>query len=139
LQGTPIVTLQDRIQRPRWALSVYGLVRTALSSERALMAWMSTAVALYSFGLTITNFADYLAARGGAASSPVGPARLGLFLILLGMVGLALGIIEHRRRLRRMHQLGLPRVSLWSLPVAGALALLVIGAVTLIEVGPGVL
>jgi putative membrane protein len=139
VRNIPRLTLEDRLQRRVWVLSVYALVRTALSSERSLMAWMRTAVTLYTFGFTITKFADYLAAQGSAAASPTGPARLAAILILLGIFGLTLGVVDHLRRMRRMYQLGLPRISAVSLPVASSLALLITGAAALVWVAPGVI
>ena len=57
-------------------LSVFALVRTAFSSERALMAWMRTSVSLYSFGFTITKFMDYLERPGEGSRFSEGPRRL---------------------------------------------------------------
>ena len=116
------------------ALSAFALVRTAFSSERALMAWMRTSVSLYSFGFTITKFVDYLERQGEGGQFSEGPRRLGLALICMGILVLVLATVEHLRRLVRMKQLGLPRVSRFPLPVAAAAALFVIGTATLIGI-----
>ena len=116
------------------ALSAFALVRTAFSSERALMAWMRTSVSLYSFGFTITKFVDYLELQGEANQFSEGPRRLGLALICMGILVLVLAAVEHVRRLAKMKQLGLPPVSRFPLPVAVAAALFVIGSVTLMGI-----
>ncbi len=115
-------------------LSIYALVRTAFSSERALMAWMRTSVSLYSFGFTITKFVDYLERQGEGGHFPAGPRRLGLILICMGILVLVLAAAEHLRRLAKMKQLGLPPVSRFPLPVAATAMLFVIGTATLIGI-----
>ena len=115
-------------------LSVFALVRTAFSSERALMAWMRTSVSLYSFGFTITKFVDYLERQGEGGQFSEGPRRLGLALICMGILVLVLAVAEHLRRLAKMTRLGLPPISRFPLPVAAAAALFVIGTATLIGI-----
>lgn len=116
------------------ALSTLALARTAFSSERSLMAWMRTSVSLYSFGFSITKFADYLENQGQGSQFAEGPRRLGLALFCMGILVLVVAAAEHWQRLSRMKQLGLPTVSRFPLPVAGAAALFVIGATTLIGI-----
>jgi putative membrane protein len=115
-------------------LSAFALVRTAFSSERALMAWMRTSVSLYSFGFTITKFVDYLEHHGEGSQLSEGPRRLGLALICMGILVLVLAVAEHLRRLAKMTRLGLPPISRFPLPVAAAAVLFVIGTATLIGI-----
>ena len=63
---------------------------------------------------------------------PAGLRRLGLTLIVMGVAALALAMLEHLNRIRRMGQLGLPSTSHFPLSVAAATALLVIGIAILI-------
>jgi len=111
---------------------ILALIRTAHASERALMAWIRTAVSLYTFGFSITKFIDYLELKEAGIDLPVGFRRLGLALITMGMVALALAIVEHLKRVKRMRQLGLPPTSRYALPVGAATALLLTGIMTLI-------
>jgi putative membrane protein len=115
-------------------LSVFALVRTAFSSERALMAWMRTSVSLYSFGFTISKFVDYLERQGEGSQCSEGPRRLGLALICMGILVLVLAAVEHVRRIVKMKQLGLPPISRFPLPVAAAAALFIIGTAALIGI-----
>ena len=115
-------------------LSVFALVRTAFSSERALMAWIRTFVSLYSFGFAITKFGDYLERQGKDSHFSEGPRRLGLALICMGILVLVLAAAEHLRRLWKMKQLGLPSISRFPLPVAAAAVLFVIGTATVIGI-----
>ncbi len=116
-------------------LGVYALVRTALSSERSLMAWIRTSASLYAFGFSITKFLDYLEKQQEGAGSSAGLHRLGIAIIYIGILGLVLAAVEHLQRLKKMKQLGLPTISLISLPVVATTALLLIGIAVLISIG----
>ena len=116
-------------------LGVYALVRTALSSERSLMAWIRTSTSLYAFGFSITKFIDYLGAQRDVTVSSTGLYRLGFAIICIGILGLVLAAVGHMQRLKKMKRLGLPKVSLISLPVVATIALLLIGIATLLSIG----
>ena len=116
-------------------LGVYALVRTALSSERSLMAWIRTSTSLYAFGFSITKFIDYLGAQRDVTVSSTGLYRLGFAIICIGLLGLVLAAVGHMKRLKKMKRLGLPKVSLISLPVVATIALLLIGIATLLSIG----
>jgi putative membrane protein len=130
------ITARDRAERSVWALSMYALIRTAFSSERALLAWVRTSVSLYSFGFTIAKFGNYLEARDGDGAYVASTARVGLILVCLGILALGLGMIEHAKRVRRMRGMGMPRTSRISLPLMASGVLLVIGTATLIGIVP---
>ena len=112
-------------------LARFALVRTALSSERSLMAWIRTSVSLYTFGFSIATFAGYLQGRSGSVQLLPSIRRLSLVFICLGILSLMLAAIEHVSRLRRMKELGLPDISRNSLPMVASMLLLGIGLITL--------
>ena len=118
-------------------LTVLALDRTAYSSDRSVMAWMRTSVSMYTFGFTITKFMDYLGEQEDGAGYAGGLGRLGLVLILIGILSLVLAIIEHLKRLRIMKRLGLEDPSRMHLPIVGAALLLAIGITTLIGLVAG--
>lgn len=81
--------------------------RTALSSDRTLMSVVRTSLSLIAFGFTIFQFfhkvSDTYIAGG---LPPEAPRRFGLALIVLGVIMLTFGILNHRsetseRRKRR--------------------------------------
>jgi putative membrane protein len=113
-------------------LSALALDRTAYSSERSVMAWMRTSVSMYAFGFTIIKFIDYLRKQEDGAAYAEGLGRLGLVLILIGIMSLVLAIIEHLKRVRTMKRLGLEDPSRMHLSIVGAALLLVVGITTLI-------
>ena len=115
-------------------LSVLALARTAMSSERSLMAWMRASVSLYSFGFSITKFMDYLEQQAAGTQHSGGLRNLGLVLIAMGILALGLAAAEHIKRIRTMKRLGLPTVSRLSLPACATLALLAIGMLTLFAI-----
>ena len=110
-----------------------ALVRTALSSEQTLMSWVRTSLSLSTFGFSIANFFQYLV---GQADSPftAGPRRLGIALILLGVVVLVVAAVEHVLRIRGLKRQGLPADASSFLPMGSAAAMLAIGLVALVSV-----
>ncbi len=116
-------------------LGTYALVRTSLSSERSLMAWIRTSSSLYAFGFSITKFLDYLGKQQEVTGSSRGLHRLGFTIICIGILGLVLAAVGHLQRLKKMKRLGLPTVSLISLPVVATTALVLIGIAVLISIG----
>ncbi len=116
-------------------LGIYALVRTALSSERSLMAWIRTSVSLYTFGFSITKFLDYLGKQQEVTEYSTGLYQLGFAIICIGILGLVLAALGHLQRLKKMKRLGLPTVSLISLPVVATTALVLIGLAVLISIG----
>ena len=111
-----------------------ALVRTAFSSEQTLMSWMRTAVSLFTFGFSISQFFHYLDKQQGGAILSAGPRRLGLALICLGVLALALAMFEHLHRLRALQRLGMPKISQYLLPLGSAAIFLVIGIIALVSV-----
>jgi len=98
------------------------------------MAWMRTSVSLYTFGFSITKFAEYLRQEGQEFGSSGAPPPLGHILIAMGIVAIILAVLEHSKRIRRMQQLGLPDASRWYLPTVAAFCLFVVGIVTLVGI-----
>jgi len=108
-----------------------ALVRTAFSSEQALLSWIRTSVALFGSGFALSKFFSYLAGQQEGLHFSAGPRRLGVALVCVGVLVLVLAVIEHARRLRRMEELGLPTVSWFSLPISTAVGVIAIGVAVL--------
>jgi len=108
-------------------------VRTALSSEQTLMAWVRTSLSLSTFGFSIAKFFQYLEVQADA-SLAAGPRRLGTALILVGVVALMAAVVEHVRRIRGLKQQGLPADASSFLPLGSAGAMLTIGLAALVSV-----
>ena len=122
-------------ERAKRALEVYALVRTAFSSERAVLSWMRTSASLFTFGFSITKFFAYLENQQSGNQFSENPYRLGLLLVCLGIASLIPALVQHIQRLRKMKALGLPSVSrFFSLPIGATAGLLVIGVATLIGI-----
>jgi putative membrane protein len=104
-----------------------------LSSEQTLMSWVRTSLSLCTFGFALAKFFQYLAGQADSAVS-VGPRRLGMVLILLGVVVLIAAVVEHLLRIRDLKELGLPADASSYLPLGSAGAMLAIGLAALVSV-----
>ncbi len=111
-----------------------ALVRTALSSEQTMMSWIRTSLSLIAFGFSVTQFFHYLSQQEASSELSVGPRRLGITLIVAGILTLVFGVAEHVHRLRKIREQGLPPDSESSLPIGSAAVLLIIGIVALVTI-----
>lgn len=75
--------------------------RTALASDRTLMAMVRTSLALIGFGFTIFTFFHTLAEKYLHQLPPEAPRRFGGALIVLGIILLIFGILDHRADTRQ--------------------------------------
>jgi putative membrane protein len=84
------------------AESHFSWLRTRLSVERTLMAWVRTAISLIGFGFTIVQFFDRMEQMPGVAPArfPDAPRYIGLSLIFCGVAALAISIWEYQWGLR---------------------------------------
>ena len=73
--------------------------RTALASDRTLMAMVRTSLALIGFGFTIFTFFHTLSEKYLDLPADA-PRRFGGALIILGIILLTLGILNHRQETR---------------------------------------
>jgi len=121
-------------QRIVQKLSIFALVRTILSSERSLLSWMRTVVGLFTFGFSLEKFTDYVGRGQEETEFFDGPRILALSLVCIGLLAIVLALVMHKKRERRMTQLGLPPTSRFCLATTGAAALFAIGIATLIGI-----
>jgi len=104
-------------------------IRTSLALDRTLLAWIRTALTFITFGFTLAKFVTqatwqhYL--HGDQCVYLDSPKGLGLTMMLLGVMGLIGGAIDHWQTARKFKNTELA-VTLWSASflVAVALALL---------------
>jgi putative membrane protein len=118
--------------------------RTLMGADRTLMAIVRTALSLIGFGFTITTIFREIAEKHLLPGAQATGRRLGLTLLILGVLLLVMGIgshvrffrdLMHRRRrlldLRLLH--GETRYSVTPTFITAAL-LLVVGLATLLSV-----
>jgi inner membrane protein YidH len=102
-----------------------ALDRTLMAADRTLMAWVRTALSMISFGFTIYKFLETMR-TDSSALPPEGPRRLGLTLIVLGIVSLLLASMQyvaHLRRLGRPRGDALRHLTLWVAGCVGFIGL----------------
>ena len=82
--------------------SHFGWIRTRLSIERTMMAWLRTATALIGFGFAIVQYLEHLGQTPGAHAAylPHAPRYLGLALISCGILALLISIWQYRWGIR---------------------------------------
>jgi putative membrane protein len=76
--------------------------RTLMAIERTQMAWIRTALSMLTFGFSLLKFFQFLREREPTAAVGVhGPRRVGLAIMLLGLMSLSLAtgqyVADHRR------------------------------------------
>lgn len=88
------------------AESHFSWIRTRLSLERTLMAWVRTATALIGFGFTIVQFFERFQGMPDVspAMRPQMPRYLGLALIAAGVVGLLVSLWQYHTTLQYLER-----------------------------------
>ena len=86
-------------ERPLDANTRLAAERNRLALERTLMAWTRTSTSLIAFGFTIYQIFRYLSENERLRDPYVSPQVFGVAMILVGLVALILGWIQHRQEL----------------------------------------
>jgi inner membrane protein YidH len=109
--------------------------RVPLASERTLLAWIRTALAMMGLGFVVARFGLFLreiAAVSRPTTNPQSVAMslwIGTSLVLLGVTVAMLAAVRHVRFLDRLARGEPYRLARWSLAVAVACLLSLIGIV----------
>jgi putative membrane protein len=103
--------------------------RVQLATERTLLAWIRTGLALMAFGFVVARFAILLQSLGVKTDSRVTLAAtvIGIVMVLLGVIANAGASLRYRTYFQRIERQGEKPFSAWSLAVWVALASAVIG------------
>ena len=91
-QGASTLSLGNRL----------ALERTRIAYERTLMAWVRTAASMITFGFSVYKFFGFELEKSDIGAPAIGPREFGLALILIGLITLVMGRLEHRRDLRQL-------------------------------------
>jgi len=108
--------------------------RTRIAYERTMMAWIRTAASLITFGFSVYKFFEFELKNSPASQMLVGPRGFALGLIVIGMLSMVVGTVEHARDLRFLRQqyVGMPKsFSGLVAIVVGALGLFALAVVSL--------
>ena len=94
-----------------------AIIRTSLALDRTLLAWIRTSLTFVGFGFTLAKFIGDLTKTGqiehSAFSGLDSPRTLGIIMMLVGLVGLIGGAVDHWRAEKRLTTRALT-VSPWS-------------------------
>jgi uncharacterized membrane protein YidH (DUF202 family) len=120
------------VTKPTLTTTELAVMRTRMSADRTLMAWIRTALSMISFGFTIYKFLQYVRESEGVELRAQGPRNLGLSLILLGTGALAAASIQHWKL---MKSLGAEKTEhIWSLSLTIAWIVSLIGLAAFLSV-----
>ena len=78
--------------------------RTFQALERTQMAWVRTGLASITFGFGIAKFFQYLHDQQGERAPFFGGFTVGMVMISIGLVGLLLANVQHRRALKALRE-----------------------------------
>jgi putative membrane protein len=84
--------------------TLLALERTRVAYERTMMAWVRTGTSLITFGFAVYKFFQLDEAVKLSGRMLVGPREFAIALILIGLLALVLGTMEHTRDLRSLRQ-----------------------------------
>jgi putative membrane protein len=77
--------------------------RTILAMDRTLLAWVRTSVSLISFGFTVYKVLDAVQQANLVKFVKTHtPRNIGIFMILIGIVPLALAMFQYGRAAKRL-------------------------------------
>jgi putative membrane protein len=82
--------------------TLLAIERTRVAYERTMMAWVRTGTSLITFGFTVYKFFQFDAAVKLSSGMLIGPREFAIGLILVGLLSLVLGTVEHARDLRAL-------------------------------------
>lgn len=111
--------------------------RSRQATERTLMAWVRTALALIGFGFGIAQFRDLVGQAGGAGRplEQVNSAFIfGLSFIILGIAGLSAATYQHWRILEQIKQNRFDYTGFRPLVLIAAILLIIIGLFGLVVI-----
>ena len=112
--------------------TLLAIERTRVAYERTMMAWVRTGTSLITFGFAVYKFFQLDAAVKLSGKMLVGPREFAMALILIGLLALVLGTLEHARdlrSLRNMHPQLPGSLSRWV-----AVAMVLLGTAALVAV-----
>jgi putative membrane protein len=89
--------------RPSTA-TMLAFERTRIAYERTMMAWIRTATSLITFGFSVYKFFEFEMKNAPASQMLVGPRAFGLGLIVIGLLSMLVGTVEHARDLRSLRK-----------------------------------
>ncbi len=103
--------------------------RVQLATERTLLAWVRTGLALMAFGFVVARFALILHSLGLKTNSffTIQATVIGMLMVLLGVIANAGASLHYRKYFNRIGQSGTPPFAAWSLAVKIAFASALIG------------
>jgi putative membrane protein len=76
--------------------------RTRIAYDRTMMSWIRTGTSLISFGYATFKFFQLELKSGEHPGYLVGPREFAIMMVMLGLVSLVMGTIEHKRNMRSL-------------------------------------
>lgn len=131
-QADPV---KRRVPHEGWSLTEeLAGDRNRMASERTLMGWIRTSLAMISFGFGLAKFFDYLQQSNPQKASQLGegPEYVGQFLLLLGTFLILGAAVAHWRRLALLDRGEVSYRSRFSLGLLVAFILFALGVFAIV-------
>jgi len=122
---------------PKWANSDLTTLQTRLSLDRTTLAWMRTTLTMATFGFGMVGFFRTLQEQSQDPKLTrlhQGAVRMGIALLVLGIVATVLAAITHWRTLRNIRRGESIGLTNWPLSITVAMLVAIMGLVGLWEV-----
>ena len=82
---------------------ILALDRTRMAAERTLMAWVRTALSMFSFGFTIYKFLQVMQEQSAlVVLRPQAPRNLGLTLVGIGTFSVIIACVQHWKYIKKL-------------------------------------
>lgn len=109
--------------------------RNYAAAERTLMAWIRTSLSLITFGFSLDRVINAIYSTSAATNQTLRLSTwFGLSFIALGVFALVGAIYQHRKELRKIHQLNYVYTEQRSLSTVVATILVAIGVLAFITI-----
>ena len=127
---------EQEVVKPTNINTELAMTRTTLALDRTMLAWIRTSLALLGFGFTFAKYIHSIIQHSALRELNItSPRTLGIFLMSLGVIGIAGGVIQYFQAHLHLRSLSADTSrSLWSPTIIMAILLLVASTVLTVAI-----
>lgn len=118
--------------------------RVFFASERTLLAWLRTGIAIVGLGFVVSRFGLFIGLLSAQTGVPVSPNTsgyshvIGVFLVIFGSIGMVAATIQHGRFISTLPEIDRPAAysRTWAIWLAGLVSLVSVALAIYLAVIP---